>query len=223
MAKLKPTGGVRYSAGKGGYALALRNNQMYAEHLSRSIAGTGKKVANVFAATALYKVVEATVHDSSRAAANWDIAFSGMGLRDFWAPMRYNTSPIGERGDKGSHKGDVLSWKMDWYAIKPMHGGLHRPVPGGRMAQWSRMCGPGSGASLQLFNPILTVATEKSEKYARHAFSGDTSAASMVKAAQSEIEGKMDGFFIPFLVDKIRKQVKVTHDFKYIDYTGFCR
>lgn len=222
MSKLKPTGGVKYSAGQGAYALALKNNQMYAQHLSRSIAGTGKKVANVFAASALRQVVEATVHDSSRAAANWDLAFSGMGLRDFWAPMRYNTPPIGERGSSGSQKQAVIAWKMDWYAIEPMAGGLYRPTTGGRMAQFSRMCGAGAGASLQLFNPILNKATPKAELYARYAFSGDYDAFETVIAAHEDIDARMDGFFIPYLVDKLRQAVKVAHDYKNIDYTGFC-
>jgi len=120
-------GGVR-QGNQGNYSLALRNNGIFVANLSNDLRGLGKDVIGALAATSLLTAIDATKHDSSRAAANWDIAVSGR------LPIRTNLVPLkyGERGDRFGKIGTkhsagqaariVRFYKQTYYGLQPVVG-----------------------------------------------------------------------------------------------------
>lgn len=190
-------------------AYAVRQNEYYAQALSQGVLGLGKQVLARYAADALDLAVRETVHDSSRAAANWDLAFSGEGLRDHLAPAEYGTPPIGYRGDgkdggKNGNVANVLAWKADYYGYQFSQGGSV-VAKNGTIGRAIKMCEWGTPPRVQLFNPIFS---EEKRNYAKHAFKGYSQIDKLYGKLVGEVASNLSSDFIPKLVDELRISLK---------------
>ena len=103
---------------------AIKNNQAIFQSLTREVQGyLGKKTAVGMAAGALVAAMETTKHDSSRAAANWELNVGGSnpygkgsgGLN----PSEYfdGTYGIGGRNTGGVLEGQVIKFKLASYGV----------------------------------------------------------------------------------------------------------
>ena len=150
---------VGSSGGKS--ALILRRNQVFADNLSSVLRGLPKKVLGVAAASALNRAIELTVHDSSRAAANWNLKIGAGALptadsMESWDPQRYKTPPIGDRGDSGRNKAAVLAYKAAFYGYAQDASGLQIPTPEGKLSKLLRIGQSGGAPAVHIYNPIYS-------------------------------------------------------------------
>lgn len=198
---------------------AMRNNELFAMNLKQGLEAIPKKVLGVLAATALDRAIRKTKHDSSRAAANWDLSIGGAGIRQALSPSSYKQSggswgDIGERYDAGSFEATVLGAKAMFYGYGEAGAGgggesvFLEPEKGGRIASSLRIGQSGEAPSVYLFNPVMSMANARMDKsgrtYAYHAFFGSEAGPEM---AQSTVQMIGNGY-VPYLVKQISQQVK---------------
>ena len=129
-----------FKAGKEGVQLAMRNNEMYLANLKQGLNGVPRTLLATLAAASLEMAVKKTIHDSSRFAANWDLAGSGTGpaLRLQPSPKEYEETTetagkIGKRGSKGAERKRVLDAKASYYGYTAGSNGIPRVT---RKAAW---------------------------------------------------------------------------------------
>ena len=105
------------------YRRAVKNNEAFFVSLTRAVYRSGKVVAGTMAARALVAAMDNTYHDSSRAAANWELEVDGANARghksDTFMPDTYgdSSSAIGWRDSAGEYKGMVIGRKKTNYGI----------------------------------------------------------------------------------------------------------
>jgi hypothetical protein len=199
---------------------AMRNNELFAMNLKQGLEAIPKKVLGVLAATALDRSIRKTKHDSSRAAANWDLSIGGTGIRQALSPSSYKQSgdswgDIGERYDAGDYENFVLAAKALFYGYgepgvtaRGSESVFLEPEKGGRLASSLRIGQSGEAPSVYLFNPVMTMANARMDKaghtYAYNAFFGSEAGPEM---AQSTVQMIGNGY-VPYLVKQINQQVK---------------
>lgn len=198
---------------------AMRNNELFAMNLKQGLEAIPKKVLGVLAATALDRSIRKTKHDSSRAAANWDLSIGGYGLRQDLSPSSYKQSgaswgSIGERYDAGAFEATVLGAKALFYGYGESGKGgagesvFLEPEKGGRLASSLRIGQSGEAPSVYLFNPVMSMANARMDKsghtYAYNAFFGSEAGPDV---AQSTVQLVGNGY-VPYLVKQINQQVK---------------
>ena len=140
---------------------ALRNNGIYVANLTAALRGLPKDIAGALAATALMMAVDSTKHDSSRAAANWDLAVSGkMAVRTNLDPLMYGESGdrfgrIGKKGTAGRAASLVRSYKKMFYGLRQVPGmpGLWQAARGGILYE-ALGIGQAGTPRVDLYNPI---------------------------------------------------------------------
>jgi hypothetical protein len=162
MAAIK--GSVNF--GKGGYALVVKKNSAYAEKLNTLLKGLPKKALAVYAATALDNAIRHTKHDSSRAAANWNLEFGNGGVPTTWNPSLYGTHPVGQRGSGGTYEMATIAYKANFYGYSA-EGEFKVPTATGKISKMIGVGQKGTAPVVRLYNPIFS---PESLTYAKHAF-----------------------------------------------------
>ena len=161
------------------YVKARRNTEVYFMRLSKWFDGLGKLGTATMAASALETAMRKregeTKHDSSRAAANWDINVGGVNpygrKTNKLDPKNYGEKGVGQKGDDGKNAGAVRSKKRQKYGYK-YNQGAPEPAPGGWL--WDAIgVGKLGTKSVHLFNPIM-FAIHRRENTARGKHTGKT-------------------------------------------------
>lgn len=199
---------------------AIRNNELFAMNLKQGLDAVPKKVLGVFSVTALDRAIRKTRHDSSRAAANWDLSVGGHGFREALSPARYGESgsswgAIGERYDAGAYEAAVLGAKALFYGYGEAASGLGggepiflEPEKGGFISSSLRLGQSGEAPTVYLFNPVMSMANARMDRagrtYAYRAFSGEEAGPEVVQSTVQMIGST----YIPYLVKQINQQVK---------------
>ena len=130
---LKP-GNISRHAGVGGYksgkfgqiiAATKQHNQIVSANLKLSMAAVPKFLLGAYAGTALDQAIRVTKHDSSRFAANWNLAIGQQALLNEGRPFPhdYNKSDesfgtVGTKGDKRRFFLRVLTAKRMYYGYR---------------------------------------------------------------------------------------------------------
>lgn len=154
----------------GNYSLVMQNNQAYSAKLNTLLKGLPKRVLGVYAATALHNAQQLSVtkHDSSRAAANWNLQVGNSPIPQHLDPGAYGTSPIGQRGDAGSHAKRVMDYKRQFWNYYKRHGAMI-PKKGGVLWSAIGVGKAGTAPVVRLYNPVFSL---KFDHYAKNAFVG---------------------------------------------------
>ncbi|NCC41404.1 MAG: hypothetical protein EOM21_18655, partial [Gammaproteobacteria bacterium] len=208
------------SQGQGGFTAEQlrkisRDNTQLAMDLSASVRGLGRKALAAMAATALYKVIEYTHHDSSRFAANWDLAFNRDGYREQMQPWRYGESPAGQRDDKGANKQATQAAKHSFYQYFKHPSGAYLPLPQGYL--WGKIglggqvgtpFGGGTGRPqlgalprVELFNPLISSKRQRLDgsghSYAFNALYGKSVGGGDLTVAETEVANLVGEGYLP--------------------------
>ena len=212
--------GVTGSASKG-YQLALDKNGVFVANISAALRGIPKRVVGALAATALVEAVEKTKHDSSRAAANWQIAIHGSKVRSTLEPARYEEEGdrwgiTGQKGDKGFLRDVVLSYMRTYYGISPGVGKWYEPDANGLLGYDLAAHRFSRTPKIELFNPILGTAIRRrsgakhdGHTYAYYAFGGRDTQSFMAGLSNSrELVGNG---YLPHLIKKLASQLKASN------------
>ena len=219
------------SQGQGGFtAEQLRKiskgNTLFAADLSASVRGLGRKALAAMAATALYKVIEYTYHDSSRFAANWDLAFNRDSYRESMRPARYGESPAGQRDDRGANKQATQAAKHAFYQYFKHPSGAYLPLPNGYL--WGkiglggqvgtpiggRTGRPQLGAlpRVELFNPLISANLQRLDgsghSYAFNALYGKRAGGGDLAMAETEVANLVGDGYLPTLVREIADRMR---------------
>lgn len=201
-----------------------RDNTFLAANLSDAVRGLGRKALAALAATALHEVIDYTKHDSSRFAANWDLAFNRDGYRDAMQPWRYGEAPAGQRDDKGANKQATQAAKHVYYGYFKHPSGAFLPLPGGYL--WDRVglggqvgtpVGGGTGRRqlgalprVELFNPLIGMTRQRLDgsghSYAFNALYGE--AGGDMTMAEERVAQLVGEGYLPTLVKDIADQVR---------------
>ena len=163
-----------YAKANSGDVFALKQNRAYAKALKAAMYKMPKKVLGVYAATALEIAVKATIKDSARASANWNLQFGGSAPSSEWDPSQYLGSVhgignIGEQGDKGFGPADgekIASYKQLFYGYKTTSD-YCEPTPGGFLHTKLGIGKAGEAPATAIYNPIFQ---PKFAAYAQNAF-----------------------------------------------------
>jgi hypothetical protein len=207
--------------GKGNIDEDLKENGIYVANITAAIKSVPKYVLGALAANALLQVISmGTKHDSSRAAANWDLAISSYApVRTYLHPLAYGESSptfgrIGEKGSAGEFKGQVLRYKQTFYGIGPVPGGVYQAKPGGLLYN-AMGIGKQGTPRVDLFNPIAGDLNQRragdhyvGKTYAYYAFRGamDSTLPGLEKAHQDIGNG-----YIPYLLQSLATFIKGRH------------
>ena len=196
--------------GKGNIREAMAKNGIFVANLSASLRSVPKYVTAALAANSLVNVILATKHDSSRAAANWNLSVSGVGLHTFLDPAYYHEAgeswgTIGGRGDLGANEETVLRYKMMYYGIsKSASSTLFEVDKGGRIFNQLGV-GQQGNYRIDLFNPILgdlnprrAGANQTGHTYAYYAFDGED--AEVFTPGLEEVRESIGNGYIPYLL-----------------------
>jgi hypothetical protein len=212
-----------FKAGKEGVQLAMRNNEMYLANLKQGLNGVPRTLLATLAAASLEMAVKKTIHDSSRFAANWDLAGSGTGpaLRLQPSPKEYEETTetagkIGKRGSKGAERKRVLDAKASYYGYTAGSNGIPRVHPEGRLASWigivqnrtTTMAPPKTIPRVELFNPFTSAGQSRLDgagnSYAYNALGGDGKSA-LLGGGTAEIAQRVGNAVIPMEILRIRR------------------
>ena len=145
-------------------ASAIKHNTSLFDRLRKAVVGEAPKFAAVASAAALYSAMnEYTVHDSSKAAANWDLQVNGSnpygkstsqiepGAYADKVPSYSSTYGIGNRGDSGVNAEAVINIKAHKYGFVAGGSNVVTLAKGG----WLFNSVKGNKNSIiYLFNPI---------------------------------------------------------------------
>lgn len=118
---------------------ADKHNQLFMANLKIAMMAVPKYVLGTYAATMLDQAVKQTKGDSSRFAANWNLAFTGEPLEKKPSPLEYGESgpkfgTIGEKAYKGRYRMAVRMTKRAYYGYKKGANG-YMALTKGRLAQ----------------------------------------------------------------------------------------
>jgi hypothetical protein len=193
---------------------AQKNNELFAANLKDGLKAMPKLVLGVTAATALDRAIRETKHDSSRAAANWDLSFGGSGVRTSLSPSAYGERPAGQRGDRGTNENVVLAHKVMYYGYAPVDGGsgLFEPEAGMRLYKSLRIGLSGEAPAVILFNPVMNIDNARRDGGPEHG--GNTYAYNAFYGEQGDIVGTgavtslVGNGYIPVMVKEISQQVR---------------
>jgi hypothetical protein len=138
---------------------ATRRNETLFKSLKAEVQGLGKKVLGDMIAASLAEAMRnGTKHDSSRAAANWDVQVGGANpygrSTTELAPKEYHDTEyqIGGRGSGGSEKGGAIAEKLHRYGCDSTSN-PERMIQGGWL--WSALkIGESGNIQAHLFNPV---------------------------------------------------------------------
>lgn len=134
--------------------LAMKDNEVFMANMIGGLKGLGKLVHATMAAEALIQSIRHTHQDSSRAAANWDLAFDPGEVRDFLSPHAYGAL---ERGAGGSNQAEVIDYKAMVYGIgQEGPGGYLTIKVGGLLHSRMGIGKMGTAPAVILFNPIMS-------------------------------------------------------------------
>lgn len=191
-----------------GVTATIRENEMYIHNLKQYLYGIPKKAAGVVAATMLHKAMdrEKTVHDSSRAAANWNLVFGSSPPPAEWDPKVYNQHPIGDRGDNGKNAAAVMEYKQGYYGYH-WDGKFATPKEGGKIHSALRVGKGGSLPQIHLYNPIFTAQSD----YTKNAW-GESNADASVLAGVVLSEVSQD--FMPKYLHELARRLKTSAAYK---------
>ena len=116
------TGPGGYKRGKFGTEYAAKHNEIVAMNLKSSLLAIPRYLLGGYAATALNLAIKHTKHDSSRFAANWNLAVGNGPLHNDGNPdpLEYREEgasygAIGEKGSKGANRLAVQMSKRMYY------------------------------------------------------------------------------------------------------------
>lgn len=157
-------------------ASAIKHNTNLFDRMRKAVVGESAKLAAVASAATLYSAMDAyTVHDTSNAAAHWDLQINGStpsGSR----PDQIPSSPhgVGPRYSAGAYKEDAIAKKAQRYGFNPVGGSKVVEVPKG---SWLFNAVKGSNPQISLFNPVGGI-----PRYKDNAFPDIASFTSQVRA-----------------------------------------
>lgn len=202
---------IRHVRGIKGRAVALKNNQAFAVKLNESVRFLPKKVLGYYAATAINSAIDekVTKHDSSRAAANWNLSFGNTIPPSVWDPKEYEQSfnasgeTIGTRGAAGTFAETVKRVKSAYYGYVP-EGKFQRPVPNGLIHTSLRIGKFAVAPVVYLYNPILSTG---SSNYADNAWPGSSDFTSGQAIGISELASNL----VPLLMQQLAQEVRWGH------------
>jgi hypothetical protein len=217
MARNSQYGGIKQA--KGGYKLALNQNDVFVANLNAGLYEMPKRLLGVLAATTLTKAVQETKHDSSRAAANWDLALFGETIRHTLSPSVYEQPlgygmSLGRKGSGGEFAEGVVFYKQMFYGIDEGPGGWQEPFKGGLLYDAIGPHDRTTPPNIELYNPILGAnpATERrsggdhrGHTYAFNAFDGGLE--SMMPTLQASAE-KIGDAYMPYLIMQLNKGLR---------------
>lgn len=107
---------------------ANKHNKMYMANLTAALTSIPKFAVGITAANMLDTAIRSTKQDSSRFAANWNLALGGATPHTMPDPFEYKQSgdsygSIGKRNAAGSYRLRVLMAKRAYYGYKKGEGG----------------------------------------------------------------------------------------------------
>ena len=184
-------------------ATTIRNNEIYTAQLKYVVEGLGKKVLGVLAATALHNAMTATVKDSVRAAANWNILVGKGTPSSDLNPYKFGTDPIGYSGEHGEKWQAVLDYKRNYYGYEA-DGKYQVPTPGGLIDTLLGIGKLGSVKSVQLYNPVFSNRYMRT-KYPLHAFGGE--GIDQLVAGGPVSLNSVTNDYIPKLIDNLGREI----------------
>jgi hypothetical protein len=174
---------------------ALRHNNTLFASLTNAVSGLGKKTLAAASAAALSGAMtnRNTKHDSSRAAANWDLEVGhsnpyGKSVSGGLNPSQYHDQEfgVGGRGDQGSNQGQVAEIKAQRYGYSGY--GANTTVSENSWLYNALGVGQKGRPAVYLFNPVSTV-----KGYAENALTGAAQVASTL-APGAKAAGKIAAF-----------------------------
>lgn len=205
--------GTTHSAGakRGGLMATIKANETYIHNLKQYLYGIPKKAAGVVAATLLHKAMDAenrktTVHDSSRAAANWNLVFGASPPPAEWDPKTYNQHPAGGRGDSGLNASAVSEYKQGYYGYK-WDGKFAIPNEGGKIHSALRVGQSGALPQIHLYNPIFTPQSD----YTKHAWGEKNADGSLLAGV---VLSQVSNDYMPKYIHEIAKKLRSSAFFK---------
>ena len=138
---------------------AVRRNETLFKSLKAEVPGLGKKVLGGMVAAALAEAMRnGTKHDSSRAAANWDVNVGNANpygrTTTELAPKEYNdtTYQIGTRGSDGNEANNAIAEKLHRYGCDSKTN-PETMLQGGWLWDALKIGKPGN-VQAHLFNPV---------------------------------------------------------------------
>jgi hypothetical protein len=173
------------------YKQAVRRNEVFFIRLTRAFQSLGKKTLATAAAASLEAAMEDdnTKHDSSRAAANWQLNVGNVNpygvSPNEMHPKEYGRYGVGQRGDAGAQAAQVKSRKRQKYGYLKGGGGADVKVKE-RGWLWNAIgVGEKGTPGVHLFNPLLGAVKRRDgsgASYAENAFPGFVEADATKKA-----------------------------------------
>lgn len=212
MARPRPSPySTNYVGGKTGYFFALKQNKAFAQSLKAAMSGLPKKILGVYAATAVEIAVKATIRDSARASANWNLQFGSGTPSTSWDPSEYlgsvhGVGNIGEMGDKGSGPADaekIASYKRMFYGYQPTSG-YCMPTEGGYIHTKLRIGQSGAAPATAIYNPVFQ---PKFAAYAQNAF-GPTIEAAVFSGEEGMSLQEIPVHFMPRLLKDLANDIR---------------
>jgi hypothetical protein len=198
---------------KGSLSVAKNANNLYAANLSALMSGMGKQLLGAFASEVLMEaILHGTKHDSSRAAANWDLSLSGSGMHTGLIPHDYGTNPIGKKGDEGAYKYITLEYKRMVYGIND-YGDFFTPKEGGMLHTALGIGKSGSAPRVELFNPIMSPNQERRQGWGEDRGTGATYAFNAffggqpIQMLEVNAQSRIGNAFIPWMIARINRQL----------------
>lgn len=207
-----------------------RNNAAYAADLTSIVRGLGRKVLGALAVTALERAIQTTYHDSSRFAANWDLAVN----RDIYRegaksliPHAYGQAPAGQRGDRGANRKAVYQAKAAFYGYRNAGRMVREPVPDGYFweklglhGQVGRPMGAGGVAKptlnnfqlgavprVELFNPIMSAMQGRHDGFGRTYAHNALKTVSRIKGEVQEAGFAVGSGYLPILIKRAKSEL----------------
>jgi hypothetical protein len=133
---------------------AMKANEVFMANMIGGLKSLGKLAHATMAAEALIQSIRHTHQDSSRAAANWDLAFDPGEVRDFLSPHAYGAL---KRGSGGANEDEVLDYKAMVYGIgQEGPGGFLTIRVGGLLHTRMGVGKFGTAPQVLLFNPVMS-------------------------------------------------------------------
>lgn len=204
--------------GRGGYKTVVKQNEMFIMNLTQGLKDMPRQILNIAAAEALDMAVnEGTKHDSSRAAANWDLELPARPIRHTMAPYSYGEHPAGQRYDAGANKQAVWEYKKMVYGIemtKTPYGSWMQGKEGQALASSISS----STSQVSLYNPIMGTYARKEgadhsgNTYAYNAFYfDDPELGLLTNKLSSTIIQKIGNGFIPGAISYLNATLRTGH------------